>query len=160
MAHPHLQRLLESRLFQNKLFRYFISAGLATWVDITVYFLAYNYLYQKSDIGIFNVYTISAATASLFLSYTMGLLTNFLITRYLVFNDSELEFHKQLFRYVLVAMLVLALNWVLMRLLIRELNWWPTLARAVSALGIGMLSFVIHKTFSFRMKKGSSNEAV
>ena len=90
----------------------------------------------------------------------MGLLTNFLITRYLVFNDSELEFHKQLFRYVLVAMLVLSLNWVLMRLLIRELNWWPTLARAVSALGIGMLSFVIHKTFSFRMKKGSSNEAV
>ena len=101
-----MQRLLESRLFQNKLFRYFISAGLATWVDITVYFLAYNYLYQKSDIGVFNVYTISAATASLFLSYTMGLLTNFLITRYLVFNDSELEFHKQLFRYVLVAMLV------------------------------------------------------
>ena len=150
MQHPLLKRFLESRLAQNKLFRYFISAGLATWVDITVYFLSFNYLYQKSDIGLFNLYTVSAATASLFLSYTMGLLTNFAITRYLVFNDSELEFHKQLFRYVLVALLVLAMNWLLMRLLIRGFDWWPTLARATSALTVGMMSFVIHKTFSFR----------
>jgi putative flippase GtrA len=150
MQHPLLKRFLESRLAQNKLFRYFISAGLATWVDITVYFLSFNYLYQKSDISLFNLYTVSAATASLFLSYTMGLLTNFAITRYLVFNDSELEFHKQLFRYVLVALLVLAMNWLLMRLLIRGFDWWPTLARATSALTVGMMSFVIHKTFSFR----------
>lgn len=155
MSNSLLKRFLESRLAQNKLFRYFISAGLATWVDITVYFLSFNYLYQKSDISIFNLYTVSAATASLFLSYTMGLLTNFMITRYLVFNDSELEFHKQLFRYVLVAVLVLAMNWLLMRLLIRGFDWWPTLARATSALAIGMLSFVIHKTFSFRTNKRS-----
>lgn len=153
--------MLESRLVQNKLFRYFISAGLATWVDIMVYFMAYNYLYQKTDISVFNLFTVSAATASLFLSYTMGLLTNFLMTRYLVFGDSELEFHKQLFRYVLVALLVLALNWVLMRVLIREFDWWPTLARATSALCIGLLSFVIHKTFSFRMtgKKPGAKDA-
>ena len=157
MANTTIQRLLASRLFQNKLFRYFISAGLATWVDITVYFLAYNYLYHKSDFSVFGLFTVSAATASLLLSYTMGLLTNFLITRYLVFNESELEFHKQLFRYVLVALLVLALNWLLMRILIRELDWWPTLARACSALGIGMLSFVVHKTFSFRMGKADNN---
>ena len=128
-------------ILQNKIFRYFVSAGLATWVDITVYFLAYNYLYQKMDIEVFDMYTISAATAS------------FLITRYLVFSESELEFHKQLFRYVLVALLVLALNWGFMRILIRELEWYPTISRAVSALVIGMLSFVIHKTFSFKVGK-------
>jgi putative flippase GtrA len=102
---------------------------------------------------VFDAYTISAATASLFLSYTFGLLTNFLITRYLVFSESELEFHKQLFRYVLVALLVLALNWGFMRILIRELEWYPTISRAVSALVIGMLSFVIHKTYSFKVGK-------
>ena len=140
-------------ILQNNIFRYFVSAGLATWVDITVYFLAYNYLYQKMDFEVFDAYTISAATASLFLSYTFGLLTNFLITRYLVFSESELEFHKQLFRYVLVALLVLALNWGFMRILIRELEWVPTIARAVCALVIGKLSFVIHKTFSFKVRK-------
>jgi putative flippase GtrA len=140
-------------ILDNKVFRYFISAGIATCVDITVYFLAYNYLYRKSDINIFGELIVSAATASLILSYTMGLITNFLITKFLVFKESDLETHKQLFRYVLVAVVILGFNYVLMRFLIRELEWFPTIARAVSAISIGVLSFAVHKTFSFRVSK-------
>lgn len=139
------------QVFSSKIFRYFISAGLATWVDVVIYFLSFNYLYQKNDIDLFGHYTVSAATASLMLSYTCGLLTNFTITKWIVFSESELATHKQLFRYVLVALLVLVLNYFLMRLLIRDFSWYPTVARAVSAVGIGLISFVIHKTFSFRV---------
>ncbi|CAN5408994.1 hypothetical protein BH11BAC2_BH11BAC2_16210 [soil metagenome] len=138
-------------LLKSKVFRYFISAGIATWVDITVYFIAFNYIYEKSDIVVFEKITISAPTASLILSYTMGLITNFIITKFLVFKESDLETHKQLFRYVLVAMVVLVLNYGLMSVLIRTLHWYPTVARAVSAFGIGFLSFVIHKYFSFKV---------
>jgi len=140
-------------ILDSKVFRYFISAGIATWVDITVYFLAYNYIYQKADIDLFGVLTVSAPTASLCLSYTMGLLTNFLITKFLVFKDSDLETYKQLFRYLMVAMLVLMLNYFLMNFLIKQLEWFPTIARAISALTIGIVSFSIHKAFSFKVKK-------
>ena len=139
------------KIFQSKIFRYFISAGIATWVDVTVYFIAYNYIYQKSDINLFDKVTVSAATASLILSYTMGLMTNFLITKFLVFKESELETHKQLFRYIIVALVILVLNYSMMQVLIRHLEWYPTIARAVSALTIGVLSFVVHKTFSFKV---------
>lgn len=142
-------------LLQSKIFRYFISAGVATTVDVLVYFLAFNYLYAKQDIDLIGVYTVSAATASLMLSYTIGLLTNFTITKFLVFRESELETHKQLFRYVLVALLVLVANYFLMRVLIRQLEWYPTLARAFSALIIGVMSFLIHKSFSFKSGKSS-----
>lgn len=138
-------------VFQSKVFRYFLSAGLATWVDIMVYFLAFNYIYRKLDFDVFGLVTISAPTASLILSYTAGLITNFTVTKFLVFHESELETHKQLFRYVLVALLVLFLNYFLMSFLIRDLGWYPTIARAVSAVGIGMLSFVVHRSFSFRV---------
>lgn len=138
---------------QSKVLRYFLSAGVATLVDVSMYFIAFNYIYEKIDIQVFNSFTISAATASLLLSYTMGLITNFLITKFLVFHESDLETHKQLFRYVLVAILVLVLNYLLMRFLIRNLEWFPTVARAVSAISIGVLSFIIHKTFSFRVSK-------
>lgn len=142
-------------LLKMKIFRYFISAGVATTVDVLVYFLSFNYLYNKHDIDLFGVLTVSAATASLVLSYTVGLLTNFTITKLLVFRESELETHKQLFRYVVVALAVLAANYFLMRLLIREWEWFPTIARAFSALAIGVLSFMVHKSFSFR--SGSNN---
>ena len=140
-------------VFQSKIFRYFISAGLATWVDITVYFLAFNYIYKKLDFDLFGLITISAPTASLILSYTAGLITNFTVTKFLVFHESELETHKQLFRYILVALGVLCMNYVFMSFLIRQLNWFPTIARAFSAISIGLFSFVIHKSFSFKVRK-------
>lgn len=138
-------------ILRSKIFRYFVSAGLATWVDICVYFLAYNYIYEKLDFDLFGLYVVSASSASLILSYTVGLLTNFTITKMLVFKESELATYKQLFRYVLVAIFILALNYVMMRFLIRQLEWYPTIARAVSAISIGAVSFVVHKSFSFKM---------
>ena len=138
-------------LYRSKIFRYFISAGLATWVDISVYFLAYNYVYQKADFDVLGKFVISAPTASLILSYTAGLITNFTITKFMVFHESDLETHKQLLRYILVALFVLVLNYFLMSFLIRQLEWFPTIARAFSAVLIGLLSFVIHRKFSFRV---------
>ena len=135
-----------------------MSAGVATLVDISVYFIAFNYIYQKQDVHLFDSLLITAPTAALLLSYTAGLITNFLITKFLVFHESDLETHKQLFRYILVALVVLALNYVLMRFLIRNLDWFPTLARACSAITIGILSFAIHKTFSFRVSKEKGAE--
>ncbi len=138
---------------QSKVVRYLLSAGVATLIDISVYFIAYNFIYHKQDIHLFNSFLVTAPTAALLLSYTAGLITNFLITKFLVFHESDLETHKQLFRYILVALVILALNYILMRFLIRTLEWYPTIARAFSAISIGVLSFIIHKTFSFRVSK-------
>jgi putative flippase GtrA len=142
-----------TRIFDSRIFRYFISAGLATWVDVVVYFLAFNYLYEKTDIVFTEGFVIASTTASLVMSYTAGLITNFTLTKMLVFKESDLQTHQQLFRYVLVALLVLALNWLMMRFLIRSLEWYPTVARGASAILIGVLSFSIHKVFSFRSSK-------
>ena len=74
---------------QSKVVRYFLSAGVATIVDISMYFVAFNYIYQKQDVNMFNWLVISAPTASLMLSYTAGLLTNFFFTKHLVFKESS-----------------------------------------------------------------------
>lgn len=139
------------KILENKIIRYFLSAGIATGVDVTVYFLAYNFIYEKQDIHLFNLMTLSAPTGSLMLSYTCGLVTNFLITKYLVFTESDLRGIHQLARYILVALLILALNYFFMSFLIKILDWYPTLSRVVSALTIGLLSFVIHKFYSFKV---------
>jgi putative flippase GtrA len=136
---------------KNKIIRYFFSAGIATAVDVFVYFLAFNFIYEKQDIHLFNLMTLSAPTGSLILSYTCGLLTNFLITKYLVFTESDLQGIHQLARYVLVALLILLLNYLFMSFLIKILGWYPTFSRIVSAISIGLLSFIIHKFYSFRV---------
>jgi putative flippase GtrA len=69
----------------------------------------------------------------------------------LVFTNSDLKTWHQFLRFVLVALGVLALNYGVMTFLIKHFEWYPTIARAVSAISIGALSFMVHKTFSFRV---------
>jgi putative flippase GtrA len=140
------------RVINNKMVRYFFSAGIATFVDIFIYFLAFNFLFQKQDISITDNLVISAPTLSLIISFTCGLITNFLITKYHVFTDSDLHGFHQLVRYILVALLVLLLNYIMMSLMIKVWHWYPTISRIISAVSIGMLSFVVHKYFSFKVK--------
>ena len=134
----------------NKVIRYFFSAGMATGVDVTAYFMCYNYIFLKTDQDIFNLIVLSAPTASLAISYSLGLMTNFLITKYMVFTESDLRGIHQLMRYIIVAILILILNYLLMSFLISGLEWYPTISRIISAVSIGFLSFVIHKLYSFR----------
>ena len=138
------------RILNNRVVRYIFSAGMATGVDVVVYFLSFNFLFYKNDLNVAEWLTVSAPTASLAISYSCGLVTNFLITKYLVFTKSDLKGIHQLMRYILVAVLILLLNYLLMSFLIKEMEWYPTIARICSALTIGFLSFIIHKFYSFR----------
>jgi putative flippase GtrA len=140
-----------AKVLHSKIFRYFISAGIATIVDISVFYFSYNYLFRKVPFHINENIAFAAPTLSLILSTTCGVTTNFLITKVFVFHESTLKTHKQVFRYVLVALFVLSLNYLMMTFLIKNMGWYPTIARTFAALSIGVLSFLIHKYFSFRV---------
>ncbi len=141
------------KVFQFKLIRYGMAAAIATCVDVTVYFIAFNYIFKKQDFHMLDFLVVGAPTVSLVLSYSCGLVTNFTITKYFVFTESDLRGHHQLMRYVMVAVLILFLNYGFMSFLIKTMEWFPTIARATSAVVIGFLSFAIHKVFSFKVSK-------
>jgi putative flippase GtrA len=141
------------KVFQFKLVRYGMAAAIATCVDVCVYFIAFNYLFKKQDFHLADFLVVGAPTVSLILSYSCGLITNFTITKYFVFTESDLRGHHQLMRYVMVAVLILFLNYGFMSFLIKTLEWYPTIARATSAITIGFISFAIHKVFSFKVSK-------
>lgn len=130
-----------------------MAAAIATAVDVSVYFIAFNYLFKKQDFDLMHFVTLGAPTVSLIMSYSCGLVTNFTISKYFVFTESDLRGHHQLMRYVMVAVLILFLNYGFMSFLIKTMEWFPTIARATSAIVIGFISFAIHKVFSFKVSK-------
>jgi len=145
------------RVINNKIVRYFFSAGIATVVDVTVYFVTFNYILQKQDLPFIDPLVITAPIGSLVVSYSCGLMTNFIITKYMVFTESDLRGRHQLLRYLQVAAIILVLNYFFMKFLIHILEWYPTISRIVSALTIGMLSFLFHKFYSFKVVNKSEN---
>jgi putative flippase GtrA len=123
-----------------KAVRYFFAAGIATLVDVAVYYMVFNHVLHQQSFEAGDWLVLKAPTFALICSYSSGLVTNFGISRLWVFTESELSGHHQFIRFILVALVVLIANYFFMYFLIRVL-----------AITIGLFSFLAHKTFSFKI---------
>lgn len=137
------------RFFQKKIVRFFLSAGIAAVIDVLTYYTVINFIINHSAVTI-NKETISAHEFSLFISYTVGVVSNFLITKYAVFNDSTLKSRQQFTRFAIVAIIGFFANYGLLRFFVEYCGLWPTLSRITSALSLGFASYFIHKGFTFK----------
>lgn len=143
--------LVIDSLWQQRVVRYFFAAASATVVDVFVFWLVFNKILHQQNHDLFGIMVLKAPTLSLICGFSCGLLTNFTITKFFVFNQSEAKTRWQLFRFVLVAMIVLVCNYYFMWFLTAQLHWYATISRAVSAVTIGIFSFTAHKFFSFKL---------
>jgi putative flippase GtrA len=139
-----------AKLAQNQVIRFVFSAGMGFLVDVTAfYFLYHNFLVQ-STYQIFSL-TLRNFTVSLAISFFLGVVVNFLFTRYIVFNESQSKPAKQFFRFVLVAVIGFFANWGIVKFFVQVVGMYPPLARPIAALSLFFASFFIHKVFSFSL---------
>lgn len=141
---------LGNKLLDNHIIRFIFSAGLGFLVDISAFYLFYhNFLVQKSYYILF--VTVRNSTLSLAISFFMGVVVNFLITRYFVFTESKSSPYKQFFRFVLVAIVGFFANLAVLKVFIQGLQMYPPVARPLAALSLFFASYFIHKFFSFSL---------
>src|SRR5882757_4294831 len=141
---------LGNKLLDNHIIRFVFSAGLGFLVDILAFYLFYhNFLVQKT----YNLFTLTVrnSTLSLAISFFLGVVVNFLITRYFVFSQSKSSPYKQFFRFVLVAIAGFFANLVILKIFIQGLQMYPPVARPLAALSLFFASYFIHKFFSFSL---------
>ncbi|MCO4294383.1 GtrA family protein [Solitalea sp. MAHUQ-68] len=154
MAHGERRKkalTLSKKVFENKTFRFLVSGGTATLVDIALYRVFYYYILEQQSVNFLGS-VISAHTAALCVSFTAGFITNFLISKFFVFNNSNLGTRVQLFRYALVAAINFSANYFLLKLFVEFMHLEPTLSRAFSAMIVAIMSFLLGKYFAFRVK--------
>ena len=126
------------------------SAGVGFLVDVGAFSLFYhNLLIQKTYHIIF--FTVRNYTLSFSISFFLGVLVNFLITRYFVFSESKLPPYKQFFRFAAVAFVGYFANLAALKFFIQSLQMNPLIARPAAALSLFFLSFFVHKFFSFSL---------
>lgn len=144
-------RTAPKKAYNNKAVRYIFSGGTATLVDVATFFLVYHYILKQAPLVISHI-SIGAHIASLCISFTSGLITNFLITKYFVFKESNIRGREQFVRYILVAAITFVGNYFMMKLLVDVFYIWPTFARLIAVGSIALLSFRLHKVFTFKVK--------
>src|SRR4051812_35174540 len=119
---------LWNTLTKSSVVRFLLSAGAGFVADIVIFYLLYHNLFEQKTYDMLS-YTIRNSTLSLSVSFSLGVMVNFIMTRYLVFNQSKLPAYKQFIRFVSVAVVGFFANLIVLKLMIQELNVYPPLAR-------------------------------
>lgn len=140
------------KLLKNQFFGFFLSAGVGFVVDAAVYYLMYNDVFHQQKFK-FGGLTFTGEVLSLIISYSCNVICNFLLTKYFVFAHSKLAPRNQFMRFALVAFVGFFANLLLLRLFVSVFKMFPPVARIIAALSLGIVSYFVHKFFSFNIKR-------
>lgn len=138
------------KLEKNQVARFVLSAGLGFLVDISAFYLFYHNLFTQRTYTLFAL-TLRNFSLSLGISFFLGVLVNFLVTKFLVFSESTTSTAKQFLRFISVAILGFFANLMVIEIFVHSFNIYPPIARIAAALSLFFSSFFVHKFFSFSL---------
>lgn len=145
-----VDQLLQHRLVKNQVFRFLLSAGTGALVDVSAFHLFYQNIFEQKTYNVLS-FTLGNYTISLAISFFLGVVVNFLITRYLVFKESKSKPTKQFVRFISVAIVGYFANWTLVKLFILKFDFNPDVARVMAISILFFASYFIHRMFSFSL---------
>ena len=132
-----------------KTFRYAACGGANTILDISLFFVAYNYILHKQIINLGWV-SISPHIASFIISFCITFPIGFYLSRYVVFQETTVTKSKQLMKYFIVVLGCVLLNYGFLKLFVDKLGWYPTLAKIVTTFFVVIFSYTSQKNFTFK----------
>lgn len=138
------------RVMPLQTFRYAAAGGMNTLLGFLVYTLGFTLLFegQVYDLGF---YAFKAHSASLFLSFMVTFPIGFFLSKYVVFIDSALEGRVQLFRYLMVCLFNLVLNYILLKVLVEQLYIHAVPAQIITVVVVVLFSYLAQRNFSFKV---------
>jgi putative flippase GtrA len=137
-------------------FRYAACGGFNTLLDIFIFFVAYNYILQKQVLHL-GFIAFKPYIAAFIISFLVSFPTGFMLNRYIVFPGSILHGRIQLFRYFLLVLICILLNYILIRLFVEHFHLYPTIAKVLTTAIVVSFSYFTQKNFTFKAEGSTPN---
>ena len=130
-------------------FRYAACGITNVLFDWVLFWFVFNFVLQKQMIHLPFI-TFSSHAAALFITFPISTFTGFLLQKYVTFTTSYLRGHIQLFRYLLVVMSNLLINYVGLKLLVEGFHFYPTPSKMTITIITVVFSYLSQKKFTFK----------
>jgi putative flippase GtrA len=130
-------------------FRYAATGGFNTVLDITLYFICYNYILDKQIIDL-HIVSISPHIGAFLIVFPITFLTGFLFAKFITFTSSEIRGRIQLIRYMISVSGSIFLNYFFLKVLVEFGGLWPTLAKIITTGIVVIYSYFAQKFFTFK----------
>lgn len=142
--YPPLKRVMSLQTF-----RYAAAGSFNTLLGFVTYTIGFT-IFFKGQIYDIGFYAFKAHSASLLLSFLVTFPVGFFLSKYVVFSDSELEGRIQLFRYLMVCLFNLALNYLLLKVLVEQFYIHAVPAQIITVIVVVLFSYLAQRNFSFK----------
>ncbi|MFT3679530.1 MAG: GtrA family protein [Ferruginibacter sp.] len=141
------------RLMPLHTFRYAACGGGNVVLDIFLYFISYNFILHKQNLDI-GFYAFKPHVAAFLISLAVTLPVGFLLSKYVVWTESEVKGRVQLFRYIMIVLVNIFLNYALIKLMVEYWGFYPTIAKTCTTAIAIALSYMGQKHFTFKVNRG------
>ena len=132
----------------REVFRYGVTGGVNTLLDLTLYFVFYQFL-LKGQIVELGFVAISAHIAAFLIVFPVTFTTGFFLAKYVTFTASELKGRIQLFRYLLTVGGSIVLNYVFLKFFVEYCGLYAPLSKLLTTLLVIIYSYVAQRYFTF-----------
>ena len=132
-------------------FRYAASGSGNVVLGFLIYFISYKYLFHEKDFH-FILYAFKPHVAALFISFLVTFPIGFFMSKYVVFSDSDLKGRIQLFRYFMICLFNLVLNYLFLKIFVEVLHIYPVLAQVFTIAIVVIFSYLAQRNFSFKAR--------
>lgn len=140
-----------SRWIPTQTFRYLACGGSNTVLNLAIYSLSFNLVLRRQPTHIFGDVWITAPVGAQIISFCICFPIGFILSRHIVFPESNIHGRKQFFRYVLATATFILLTYVLIKVFAIML---PMVRADISFIFINIitsvLSYLSQRFFTFK----------
>ena len=133
----------------QQLFRYAACGGGNMVLDWVLYFLLYNFVVGHELVYIGSL-CLTPHIMTLIIVFPITLFIGFWLNKYVTFTQSSLRGYKQLWRYILIVIVNLLVNYLGLKLLVEVCCIYPTPSKMIVTIITVTISFFGQKYFSFK----------
>ena len=141
------------RLMPLQTFRYAACGGFNTLLDITLFFVSYNFVLKKQPIHA-GFLTVGPHIAAFLISFCVTFPIGFYLSRYVVFQETSVAKREQLGKYFMVVLGCLFLNYGFLKLFVDVCKWYPTPSKLLTTVFVVAFSYVSQKNYTFKSAEG------
>jgi len=133
-------------------YHYAACGGVNTAVSLFTYFISYNFIFKKEilDLGFI---AFEPHIAALFMAFIISFPVGFYLSMYVIFQGSFLKRKVQLFRYFLVIMGCMTINYIFLKIFVEVFKWYPTPSQLLTTGIVIVFNYFCQRYFSFRSNK-------
>jgi GtrA-like protein len=138
-------------------YHYAACGGTNTVLGLAIYFIAHNYIVNKHILNL-GFIAFKPHIAAMFISFLFTFPVGFYLSMYVIFQGSYLKKRVQLFRYFVVIMCCMVINYVCLKIFVEFFGWWPLPSQFVTTGIVILFNYFSQRHFSFRTEKQLSRQ--